>query len=80
MQELHVGLLSGIGGDGWLEVHSFPIEHYTTRPLIVEDHKAIANDAHGTGVTFDWKKLKTLIFCLKLCGELHDPSRGHLSW
>lgn len=57
MQELHVGLLSGVGGCGWLEVHSFPIEHYTTRPLVVENAKAVASDAAGTGVTFDWKKL-----------------------
>ncbi len=58
MQELHVGLLSGIGGEGWLEVHSFPIEHYTRRPLVVEDNMAVASDVPGTGVTFDWAKLE----------------------
>lgn len=58
MQELHVGLLSGIRDSGWLEVHSFPIEHYTTRPLVVENALAVASDEPGTGVTFDWAKLE----------------------
>ncbi len=58
MQELHVSLLSGRGSAGWLEVHSFPIDQYTTRPLQVEDHLAQAPDTPGTGVTFDWPKLE----------------------
>lgn len=58
MQELHVSLLAGQGSPedphaGWLEVHSFPIDAYTTRPLVVEDHLAVAPDAPGTGVVFD---------------------------
>jgi L-alanine-DL-glutamate epimerase-like enolase superfamily enzyme len=58
MQELHVSLLSGLGSDGWLEVHSFPIEHYTTRPLQVKDTMAVAPDVPGVGVTFDWARLE----------------------
>ena len=58
MQELHVSLLSGLGSDGWLEVHSFPIDQYTQRPLQVHDFKAIAPDTPGTGVVFDWAKLE----------------------
>ena len=58
IQELHVSLLSGIGSDGWLEVHSFPIEHYTMNPLRVEDTLAIAPDEPGIGVAFDWTKLE----------------------
>lgn len=58
IQELHVSLLSGLGSDGWLEVHSFPIEHYTQRPLAVENCRAVAPYEPGTGVTFDWAKLE----------------------
>jgi len=57
MQELHVSLMAGQPNAGWLEVHSFPIDEYTTRPLVVEDHLAIAPDVPGTGVDFDWDKL-----------------------
>lgn len=57
MQELHVSLLAGFGGDGWLEVHSFPIDRYTHRPLVIQDGKAVAPSVPGTGVTFDWDRL-----------------------
>lgn len=57
MQELHVSLVSGQKNGEWIEVHSFPIDRYTTRPLVVEDHLAVAPDTPGTGVEFRWDML-----------------------
>jgi L-alanine-DL-glutamate epimerase-like enolase superfamily enzyme len=52
MQELHVSLMAAQPHAGWLEVHSFPIDQYTTRPLLVRDCLAVAPDEPGTGVSF----------------------------
>jgi L-alanine-DL-glutamate epimerase-like enolase superfamily enzyme len=57
MQELHVSLVAGVANSGWVEAHSFPIDRYTTRPLVIEDGLAVAPDAPGTGVEFLWDKL-----------------------
>ena len=59
MQELHVSLAASQPHAGWIEVHSFPIDSYTTRPLVVSDHLAVAPDTPGTGVTFDWDHLRS---------------------
>ncbi|MER8485305.1 mandelate racemase/muconate lactonizing enzyme family protein [Mesorhizobium sp. M1322] len=57
MQELHVSLVAGCPSDGWVEAHSFDIDQYTTRALMVDQGQAVAPDTPGTGVTFNWEKL-----------------------
>lgn len=62
MQELHVSLLSGVCNAGWLEVHSFPIDQYTTHPLEVRNGRAYAPDEPGTGVSFRFDLLEPYRF------------------
>jgi len=53
MQELHVSLLAGVPNAGYLEVHSFPLDRYTTRPLVLNSEgSAVAPNVPGTGVDF----------------------------
>ncbi len=57
MQELHVSLLAGMTHAGYLEVHSFPIDQYTKRPLVLKDGFAVPPDECGHGVEFLWDRL-----------------------
>jgi L-alanine-DL-glutamate epimerase-like enolase superfamily enzyme len=57
MQELHVSLMAGQLNAGWLEAHSFDLDQYTMRPLVIRDGLAVAPDSPGVGVEFDWTRL-----------------------
>ncbi|WJQ05524.1 mandelate racemase/muconate lactonizing enzyme family protein (plasmid) [Geobacillus stearothermophilus] len=57
MQELHVSLMSAVPNACYLEIHSFPIDQYTTRPVVIQDGRAIAPNVPGTGVEFRWDLL-----------------------
>ncbi len=59
MQELHVSLLAALPNAGLLEMHSFPIDEYTMRPLVIDktDGMAVAPEVPGIGVSFNWDKL-----------------------
>jgi len=58
MQELHVSLMSAMPHAAYMEVHSFPIDKYTTRPLVLEKGRAVAPNTPGTGVEFRWDLLQ----------------------
>ncbi|MGD8174484.1 MULTISPECIES: mandelate racemase/muconate lactonizing enzyme family protein [Marinimicrobium] len=58
MHELHVSLMASQPNAGYLEVHSFPIDAYTTHPLKLENGRAVAPDIPGTGVEFDHDLLR----------------------
>jgi len=57
MQELHVSLVAGYPSSGWVEAHSFDIDQYTTRPLLLDQGQAVAPEEPGIGVTFNWEML-----------------------
>lgn len=57
MAELHASLVAAQPNAGQVEVHAFPIDAYTTRPLVLEAGESVAPDIPGTGVVFDWPQL-----------------------
>ncbi len=58
MQELHVNVLGALSNAGLVEYHSFPIYQYTLEPLDITNGLLTPSKAAGTGVTFDWDKIK----------------------
>lgn len=52
MHELHVSLMASQPHACSMEVHSFPIDEYTTQPLRLVNGMAQAPDLPGTGVVF----------------------------
>ncbi|GFE87267.1 uroporphyrinogen decarboxylase [Steroidobacter agaridevorans] len=58
MHELHVSLMAAQPNASLLEVHSFPIDEYTHRPFEVANGIATAPEVPGTGVEFDFARLK----------------------
>jgi len=57
MQELHVSLVAAQPNAGWVEVHSFRIDRFTTHRLAMVNGQAIAPNIPGTGVDFNWDLL-----------------------
>jgi L-alanine-DL-glutamate epimerase-like enolase superfamily enzyme len=57
MQELHVSLVSAQPNAGWVEAHSFDIDQYCERPLVLQNGLTVAPDEAGVGVTLDRGKL-----------------------
>lgn len=53
MHELHVSLMAAQPHAAMLEVHSFPIDEYTTQKLRIENGVAFAPHSPGVGVEFD---------------------------
>ncbi|MEM6391433.1 MAG: mandelate racemase/muconate lactonizing enzyme family protein [Planctomycetota bacterium] len=69
MHELHVSLVASQRHGGLMEWHSFPIDQYVTHPLTLEDGQAVAPDVPGTGVDFDWDKLRPYLVHSKAITE-----------
>lgn len=44
----------------WFEEPTLPDE-YTTRPVVIENHRAVSPDLPGTGVEFDWHALRPFL-------------------
>ncbi|MFI3238453.1 MAG: mandelate racemase/muconate lactonizing enzyme family protein [Lachnospiraceae bacterium] len=60
MQELHMNVLGAVENAGLVEYHSFPIYEYTVEPTTIVNGRLTPSKVAGTGVDFDWEKIKAL--------------------
>jgi len=58
--DVTVHLLAAVPNRSYLEAHGFGLDRYIADPLRLEDGKAIASDAPGHGIVFDWKGLEAV--------------------
>jgi L-alanine-DL-glutamate epimerase-like enolase superfamily enzyme len=58
--DLTVHLLAAAPNRSYLEVHGFGLDRYIRRPISMIEGNAIAPDAPGHGVDFDWDALQTV--------------------
>jgi L-alanine-DL-glutamate epimerase-like enolase superfamily enzyme len=58
--DVTVHLLAAVPNRSYLEAHGFGLDRYIASPLRIVDGNAIAPDAPGHGVAFDWAALEPL--------------------
>jgi L-alanine-DL-glutamate epimerase-like enolase superfamily enzyme len=58
--DITVHLLAACSNRSYLEAHGFGLDRYISRPLAIVEGRAIAGDAPGHGVEFDWAGLARL--------------------
>jgi len=58
VHDLTVHLLAAAPNRSYLEVHGFGLDRYIARPLEIREGNAIAPEAPGHGVAFDWAALE----------------------
>ena len=57
VHDIHVHLLGAVPNASYLEVHGFGLERFILEPLVVKDGFALAGEAPGHGIDFNWDGL-----------------------
>ena len=57
VHDIHVHLLGAVPNASYLEVHGFGLERFLLEPLVVKDGFALAGEAPGHGIDFNWDGL-----------------------